>query len=90
MKQNLFVSIQKIVLIQFNITAPFMVQIIFHTSLPSLSHKRFDHCSSSLPCSTLLFGLCLFLFMSSCGGVHDDTNIIQRTAVRETIALAHI
>jgi hypothetical protein len=42
---------RKIVLIQFNITAPFMVKIIFHTSLPSLSHKRFDHCSSSLPCS---------------------------------------
>jgi hypothetical protein len=44
----------KIVLIQFNITAYFMIQIIFHTSLPSLSHKRFDHCSSSLPCSCSL------------------------------------
>jgi hypothetical protein len=31
-----------------------MVQIIFHTPLPSLSHKRFDCCSSSLPCSCSL------------------------------------
>jgi hypothetical protein len=37
---------------------------------------------------SLAVALCvviLFLFMSSYGGVHD-TNIIQRTAVRETIA----
>ena len=34
--------------------ASFMVQTIFHTSLPSLSHKRFDHFSSSLPCSCSL------------------------------------
>jgi hypothetical protein len=44
----------KIVLIQFDIMASFMVQTIFHTSLPSLSHKRFDHFSSSLPCSCSL------------------------------------
>ena len=77
----------KIVLIQFIITAPFMVQKNLHTSLASLSHKRFDHCSSSLPCR-LAVALCvviLFLFMSSWGGVHDDTNI-QRMAVRQTIA----
>ena len=62
-----------------------MVQIIFHTS--SCHHCLIKDLTVAQAVS-LAVALCvviLFLFMSSCGGVHDDTNIIQRMAVRETI-----
>ena len=72
------------VLIQFIITAPFMVQIIFHTSRHLCLIKDLT-IAQVLSLAVALCVVILFLFMSSWEGVHDDTTI-QRTAVRETIA----